>query len=141
MTATLTLKKSIYLNAPPEKVWGWLTRPEKLAIWFHKPEVPLAANAPYALYGVESGNKVLWGDVLVANEPDYLEMTFCAGPMGDLVTNVKWWLEPVNGGTRLRLEHSGIPDSADAFGLTMAFDKGWDDHIGRMRTAIHEAAQ
>ncbi|MEO9518274.1 MAG: SRPBCC domain-containing protein [Paracoccaceae bacterium] len=136
---TLTISKSIYLNVPPEKVWPWLTQPEKLAVWFHKPKTPLQADAPYELFGVDSGNKVLWGDVLSAEEPNYLEMTFCAGPMGELVTNVKWWLEPVSGGTRLRLEHSGIPDTIEAFGLAMAFDKGWDDHISRMRTGVHES--
>ncbi len=57
--------------------------------------------------------------------------------MGDAVSTVKWSLEDVPGGTRLSLEHSGLPEGAEAFGLTLALDKGWDDHIARMRASLH----
>jgi uncharacterized protein YndB with AHSA1/START domain len=39
---TNTLTKSIYLRAAPAKVWEYLTQPEKLATWFHKPTMALA---------------------------------------------------------------------------------------------------
>jgi len=41
MTDTV-LQKSIFLKASPEQVWAYLTDPDKLAIWFHKPNAPLA---------------------------------------------------------------------------------------------------
>ena len=135
-----TIRKAIYLNATPDQVWPYLTDPDKLGMWFHKPPRPLAEGAALEMFGTESGEKLIWGEVRTARRPDYLEYTFTVKPMGDAVSVVKWTLEAVAGGTRLSLEHSGLPAGAAAFGLTLALDKGWDDHIARMRAAIHQAA-
>jgi len=35
------------------------------------------------------------------------------------------------------LRHEGLPQGQDAFGLTLALDKGWDEHLGRMRASAH----
>lgn len=136
MTARI-LRKSIYLKASKQQVWAYLTDPDKLAIWFHKPKTPLVDGAEYAMYGVDSGDKLMWGRVLKSNPFDQLEYTFTIAPMGEATSTVKWMLEEVEGGTRLSLEHTGLPQAAEAFGLTLALDKGWDDHIGRMRAALH----
>lgn len=138
MTDTV-IEKSIFLQAPPEKVWDYLTQPALLAEWFHPPKVPLAQGQPLEMFGATSGDKVIWGKVNVARAPQYLEYTFTVGPMGDAVSTVKWTLSEVPGGTRLHLLHDGLPQGAEAFGLTLALDKGWDDHIGRMRTHLHDA--
>ncbi|MEP3345602.1 MAG: SRPBCC domain-containing protein [Litoreibacter sp.] len=132
-----TIRKSIYLKAPKATVWDYLTEPDKLAIWFHKPKVALADGQEYAMYGTESGDKLMWGNVVKAQPHDYLEYTFTIAPMGGATSSVKWTLEEVVGGTRLSLEHSGLPQGEDAFGLTLALDKGWDDHLGRMRADAH----
>ena len=137
MTPT-TLSKTVYLKAAREHVWSYLTDPEKLAIWFHAPKKTLKAGDDLAMFGTESGNKVIWGKVLRTDPHDHLEYTFTIPPMGDAVSTVKWTLEDVPGGTRLSLEHSGLPQGADAFGLTLALDKGWEDHIDRMRTSLHD---
>ena len=135
MTDTI-IRKSIYLNASKEQVWTYLTDPDKLAIWFHKPKTPLKGGEEYAMYGTESGDKLMWGKVLKSNPYDALEYTFTIAPMGDAISTVKWALEDVASGTRLSLEHIGLPQGAEAFGLTLALDKGWDDHIGRMRESL-----
>ena len=49
-------------------------------------------------------------------------------------------LETVAGGTRLSLEHNGLPSTEETFGLALALDKGWEDHMARMRADAHEAA-
>lgn len=131
-----TLHKSIYLKATPEQVWEYLTDPDKLAIWFHKPKTPLA-KGPYAMFGTESGDKLMWGDVLVSEPHTRLEYTFTIAPMGDATSTVKWTLDEVVGGTRLSLAHEGLPAAEEAFGLTLALDKGWDDHLARMRSDLH----
>lgn len=131
------LRKSIYLKATPAKVWAYLTDPEKLSIWFHKPKTALVEGA-YTMFGAESGDKLMWGDVLVAEPHTRLEYTFTIAPMGDRVSTVKWTLEEVPGGTNLSLLHEGLPQGAEAFGLTLALDKGWDDHLARMRASAHE---
>lgn len=137
MTAAI-IRKSIYLRANRAEVWEYLTDPDKLAIWFHKPPTPLQEGADYEMFGTTSGDKLMWGHVATARPPEYLEYSFSIAPMGGATSQVKWTLEEVPGGTRLSLEHSGLPQGADAFGLTLALDKGWDEHLGRMRASAHE---
>ncbi len=132
------LRKMIYLKASKEQVWAYLTDPEKLAIWFHKPQKPLQGGESYEMFGTTSGDKLMWGEVVTAEPHDLLEYTFSIGPMQGATSTVRWTLEAVEGGTRLSLEHSGLPTGEEAFGLTLALDKGWDDHIGRMRESLHE---
>ena len=134
---TNTLTKTIYLKATKADVWAFLTAPEKLAMWFHKPKVALAQGDAYAMYGTTSGDKLMWGDVVVANPHDYLEYTFTIAPMGDATSTVKWTLEDVAGGTRLSLTHEGLPAAEEAFGLTLALDKGWEGHLADLRKGLH----
>jgi len=134
------LRKSIYIKANRETIWAYLTQPDKLAIWFHAPKSALEEGKPFALYGAESGNKVCWGDVRTARAPEYLEYTFAIGPMGDAISTVRWTLETVEGGTRLSLEHDGLPTGVAGFDLTIALDKGWEEHMSSMRNDIHEPA-
>jgi uncharacterized protein YndB with AHSA1/START domain len=136
MTNTI-LHKSIYLKATPAQVWAYLTEPTKLAKWFHRPDATLTTGN-YAMFGVDSGDKLMWGEVTAADPFLRLEYTFTIAPMGDAVSTVKWQLTEVPGGTNLTLEHAGLPQGAEAFGLTLALDKGWDDHLGRMRGHVHE---
>ena len=135
MTGTF-LQKSIYLKATPEQVWAYLTEPAKLSIWFHKPKAALV-EGEYEMFGAESGNKLMWGEVLLAEPYMRLEYTFTIAPMGGAVSTVRWQLEEVAGGTRLTLNHEGLPQGKDAFGLILALDKGWDDHLARMRASAH----
>ncbi|NNE54214.1 MAG: SRPBCC domain-containing protein [Sulfitobacter sp.] len=139
MTSTV-IEKTIFLKASRAEVWAYLTEPDKLAKWFHAPKTPLVEGQPLEMFGTESGDKLIWGEVRVAQAPEYLEYTFTVGPMGDAISTVKWTLNEVSGGTRLHLHHEGLPQGAEAFGLTLALDKGWDDHIGRMRAHLHEDA-
>lgn len=132
------LQKTIFLRAQPNTVWAYLTEPDRLAEWFHKPEKPLEAGNKLEMFGTSSGDLLIWGEVRHARPSEYLEYTFTVKPMGDVVSVVKWTLTPVAGGTRLELAHEGLPQGAEAFGLVLSLDKGWDDHLGKMRTAIHE---
>ena len=136
---TNVLRKNIYLRATKAQVWAYLTDPDKLAIWFHKPTETLTEGSDYEMHGVQSGDKLMWGKVTKSQPHDQLEYTFTIAPMGDAVSTVSWTLTEVAGGTQLSLEHSGLPQGEDAFGLTLALDKGWDDHMARMRDAIHGA--
>lgn len=132
-----TIKKSIFLNADRQTVWAYLTDPKKIAIWFHAPKHPLVEGGKLEMFGTESGDLMIWGEVITARAPDYLEYTFTIKPMGDATSTVKWTLTEVEGGTQLSMEHTGLPQSAESFGLTLALDKGWDDHIARMRADAH----
>lgn len=138
MTDTI-IRKSVFLNASKEQVWAYLTDPEKLAIWFHKPEKPLQQGDDYAMIGTTSGDKLMSGSVVKSDPCTALDYSFSIAPMGGATSMVKWRLRDVAGGTELSLEHSGLPQGAAAFGLTLALDKGWDDHISRMRASLHDS--
>ena len=131
------LEKTIYLRAAPSKVWAYLTDPEKLAIWFHRPTTALTDGA-YEMLGAESGERFMWGEVIVAEPFLRLEYTFAISPMGDQSSVVKWALEEVAGGTRLSLRHENLPQGEAAFDLALALDKGWDEHLARMRASAHD---
>ncbi|MEP3300239.1 MAG: SRPBCC domain-containing protein [Pseudoruegeria sp.] len=137
MTETI-LQKNIFLKATPAQAWDYLTEPDKLGIWFHKPKAPLIEGKPYEMFGTESGDLLMWGNVVKATPYDYLEYTFTIKPMGDTTSTVKWRITEVPGGVRLSLEHSGLPQGAEAYGLALALDKGWEDHMARMRADLHE---
>ena len=130
------IRKSILLRAAPDKVWAFLTDPDKLAIWFHRPNKPLL-DGDYEIVGADSGERFMWGKVQVAEPFTRLEYTFEIGPMGGAASLVKWTLTEVAAGTQLSLEHSGLPQGAEAFDLSLALDKGWEEHMGRMREDLH----
>lgn len=135
------LNKSIYLKAPRQLVWDYLTQPEHLAKWFHAPKAPLQQGETLEMFGTTSGDKLIWGKVLTADAPNSLIYTFTVGPMGDAVSTVSWTLTDVPGGTHLELEHTGLPQGVEAFGLTLALDNGWDEHLMRMRGHIHDTGE
>ena len=133
----MTLQKQIYLKASKTDVWAYLTDPEKLALWLHKPAKTLVEGDDYEMFGTESGKKLMWGKVIAAKPHDHLSYTFTIGPMSDAVSTVSWTLDEVAGGTRLSLIHEGLPEGEAAFDLTLALDKGWDGHLGQMRESLH----
>lgn len=128
-----TIRKSIYLKASKATVWAFLTEIDKVKTWFHRYDTDLAEGRDYKIYGQDSGDQLGHGSVTRADPHDLLEYSFAIGPMQGGSSVVKWTLDEVAGGTRLNLEHSGLSDSAEGFGLVLALDKGWDDHLNRMR--------
>ncbi len=133
----IMIRKSILLRADPAKVWAFLTDPDKLAIWFHRPTTPLL-DGPYEMLGAESGERFMWGDVLVAEPFKRLEYTFELAQMGGAASMVKWTLNEGDDGVTLSLEHRGLPQGAAAYDLSLALDKGWEEHMGEMRSALHK---
>ena len=135
--STTTINKSIFLNAPRESVWAYLTDKDKLGEWFHPADADLTEGQPYALLGdaTDSTSKMCWGDVLSAKKPSFLSYTFTIKPMGGAMTTVNWTLEEAAGGTRVTLVHEGIGEAAGdaALGLLMALEEGWDKHFSKLR--------
>lgn len=130
------IRKSILLRATPEKVWAFLTDPDKLAIWFHRPDKPLLDGA-FQMIGADSAERFMWGEVQIAEPFKRLEYTFEIAPMDSAASLVKWTLTEIDAGTQLSLEHSGLPRGAEAFDLSLALDKGWEVHMARMRDDLH----
>ncbi len=133
-----TIDKSIFLAASRETVWSYLTDKEKLATWFHPADADLTEGQDYALIqraddGTET--KICWGNVLRMQKPSSLVYTFSVKPLDGAMTTVTWTLEETSGGTKLTLKHEGISEAAKeaALGLLLALDKGWDEHLAKLR--------
>ena len=126
------IEKTIHIAAPPEMVWDYLTKSDQLAKWFHRPEADFSDGQAFDMIG-KDGSSLCSGAIEVMQPFERLTYSFTAGPMRGLMTNVAWTLTAVAGGTRLGLVHSGFGKGADGFGLLVAFDKGWDGHLIRLR--------
>lgn len=131
------LQKTIYLKADSDTVWDYLTQPDRLAEWFQKPSAPLVEGGALEMFGRDSGDRVIWGKVRVARQSEYLECSFSVKSMSDAVSLVKWHLAAVECGTRLSLEHEGLPETTEGFGLILVLNNGWDEHLAKMRKALH----
>jgi uncharacterized protein YndB with AHSA1/START domain len=120
-----TIRKSVYLKADPQTVWDHLTRADLLGKWFHRADRDLREGADFTLSNVADGDRMCWGRVEEMQPIHYMRWSFTVGPLNGEMTTVEWRLEPAIGGSRLSLEHSGLPQDAEGFGLVLALDKGW----------------
>ncbi|MEO1249601.1 MAG: SRPBCC domain-containing protein [Pseudomonadota bacterium] len=144
MTDTIT--KTVFLDAPREVVWSYLTEKDKLAQWFHPADADLAPGKAYALLEKTPqgpGKPQCWGKTQTMEPPSLLVYSFTVGPLNGAMTTVTWRLEEVSGGTRLTLTHDGVADAAGqgALPLLMALDAGWDEHFANLRPVIKALAQ
>ena len=140
MTET-TITKTVILNAPREIVWDFLTKREKLARWFHPAENDLQEGQDYTLLDQRADlSRICWGTVLEMRPHESLVYTFTVKPLNGAMTTVRWSLKEVAGGTQLTLTHEGIEKAAGqaAFMMLSALDKGWDDHLGRLRESASD---
>lgn len=99
------IEKSIWINAPRERVWRAITDPQQLAQWF-------TPGTPWSLSALEVGG------TLTAHAPDEEttfsldvvdpphEFTTRSAEMPPMITT--WTLEEENNGTRVTVRYSGV---------------------------------
>ena len=135
--SNMKIVKTLFLKAPPEHVWKFLTEADQLALWFHEGAGDLEEGGDYGLltntYGKE-GEKLCWGKVLEMKKPERLVHSFTHNYLQGVETTCTWTLEAVNGGTILTLVHEGWEKvEENAFNMAADHDKGWDEHFSRLR--------
>lgn len=136
MTNT-TISKSIFLNAPRETVWLFLTDKDKLGDWYHPAQDDLSEGSDYTLIDGNEGSSPkpqVWGRVIEMTKPSKLVTTFNIAPFQGVETTVTWILEEIAGGTRLSLKHEGIAEASGTamMHLLTALDDGWDRHLNQL---------
>lgn len=127
--------KTIYLKATPEKVWRHLTDKELLARWFHETDRDLADKVSFqylSFHYDKEDRKLMWGEVLECEQNKKLVHTFTHQWLNGVVTTVTWELLELDGGTQLTLTHNGMA----AFDQLSDHDKGWDEHLLRLRMML-----
>lgn len=127
---TSILKERFYPHAI-EEVWEAISSQAEISAWFvtadFKPEVGYK-------YRFTRGGTVITGEVLEVTPPRLLAYTWTVGDP-NVITNVKWSLTEESGGTRVRIEHTGIDGYAtDAIQATSLghFTHGWEDCTERL---------
>ncbi|PYG27995.1 SRPBCC family protein [Pelagimonas varians] len=129
---TLTIQKSVFLPASPETVWAHLTRADLLGKWFHPAKEDMREGHPYTLLSAKDGDNMCWGMVEKATPTQHMRWSFTVAPMNGMMSTVDWRLAPAPGGTQLTLEHSGLPEGGEGYGLVLALDKGWHGFVGNL---------
>ncbi|MEX3008544.1 SRPBCC domain-containing protein [Hoeflea sp. TYP-13] len=136
-----TITKTVFLAASRETVWAFLTQREKLAQWFHPCDGDLREGEEFSLFGkTDDGTdaKLCWGTVLQIVEPSKLVYSFTVHPLDGAMTTVTWILDDAGDGTRLTMEHAGLAEVDASFGLMMALDAGWDEHLASIRNVLNK---
>ena len=118
---TRRIERELFINASPEKVFEAFTEAEQIMRWF----APFVRSAP----GVGGFINLSWDktsfnkdcEILEWEPPRHLLMTWCAGPDGERNLPVALDLTGEDGGTRLRLVHSGFLSDA-------SWDDEYDSH-------------
>ena len=136
MTEALTVRREIQIAAPPATVFAFLTDPEKILSWMGA-EVTTEAN-PGGLYLVKGvggdRGRVVRGEFREVVPVHRLAYSFGwegreAVPPGSSLVEID--LIDRDGGTLLRMTHSGLPDADQVAG----HDKGWAHYLGRLAMA------
>ena len=132
MTDT-SIRKSIFLAAPKVRVWEHLTKSALLEQWFHPADRDMVEGQDYMLRSARDGDRMCWGRVETMQPHERMIWSFTVGPMKGQMSRVEWQLEDAPGGTRLSLVHSGLPQTAEGFGLVLALDKGWHGFLSTLQ--------
>ena len=136
MTEPLVVRRETYIAAPPATVFAFLTDPEKILSWMGT-EATTEAH-PDGLYLV----KGCGGDRARAARGAFREVV----PVHRLAYTFGWEGSEVvppgsslveidlidrDGGTLLRMAHSGLPNAEQCAG----HDRGWAHYLGRLAIA------
>jgi uncharacterized protein YndB with AHSA1/START domain len=110
-TRSVVIEKE--LPHPPEKIWRALTQGALIKEWLMDNDFQPVVGHRFSFRAtpMPNWNGVIDSEVLVI-EPNR-KLSYSWGSLG-LESVVEWTLEPITGGTRLRMEQSGFRDDQEA---------------------------
>ena len=124
------LVKEIWIDAAPEKVFPYLVEPDLLTRWIG--EESWNDPRPGGLFRLKFSENVVRGEFVEIDPPRRAVWTWGHDGDGSVLpagsTTVAFDLEPENGGTRVRLLHSGLPNAHEV----EQHDKGWDHFLPQL---------
>jgi uncharacterized protein YndB with AHSA1/START domain len=118
---------------PPEKVWRALTEKALIAQWLMNNDFAPVAGRKFQFRSepVPNWDGVIDGEVLIVDPLKQLSYRWSSFGLDSVVL---WTLTPTEGGTHVRMEHSGFgPDQQAAYqGATY----GWQRFLGRLEQTL-----
>ncbi|MEO1031699.1 MAG: SRPBCC domain-containing protein [Bacteroidota bacterium] len=138
MTKTIT-KEKVFHHAI-DQVWKAITKAEEISAWFIQADFKAEKGYQYIFTSApnEKGCTTISGTVKEA-DPYRLVYTWIVADT-KVETTVSWTLEPIESGTKLYLEHSGIENYAGETAIEMfnSFNGGWDNCINLLTAYLKE---
>jgi uncharacterized protein YndB with AHSA1/START domain len=121
------ITKSYLIAAPIAEVWRALTDPDAIDKWGAGPvNMQAVRGHEFSLWGGD-----IYGTVVDVEPPHRLVEEWFGGPW-ETPSIAIFTLAEEEGGTRLELNHDGVPDEEAA-----AFDDGWDEfYLGAMKRLL-----
>ena len=122
---------SVHINAPPERVYEYFTRPEAIVTWMG--EYALLEPEPGGRFCVDIKGAPVRGRFLHLDPPHRLLISWGYAGSGHLppgASTVEVTLIADRGGTRVDLEHRDLPPAERP-----RHASGWTHYLARLQTA------
>ncbi len=118
---------------PPAKLWRALTESQLVAQWLMKNDFEPVVGRKFQLRSdpVPNWDGVIDCEVLVVEPAKRLAYTWSTMGMG---SEVLFTLTPADGGTHVRMEHSGFPMDNDAAYKGATY--GWKSFLEKLETVV-----
>ena len=135
MPEPLVVQREVQIAAPPATVFAFLTDPAKIMSWMGtEAETELHPGGLYLLKGVGDHGRAARGAFREVVPVHRLAYSFgwdgdAELPPGSSLVEID--LIDRDGGTLLRMTHSGLPNAKQCAG----HDKGWAHYLGRLTVA------
>jgi len=135
---TLTLVIERQFAHPPEKLWRALTENQLVAQWLLKNDFEPTVGKKFQFRSdpVQNWDGIINSEVLLVDPITRLSYTWSSMGLDSVVLFI---LTPSDGGTHLRMEHSGFrPDQQQAYG---GAKYGWQNFFNRMEQVLDGGVQ
>jgi uncharacterized protein YndB with AHSA1/START domain len=129
------VRRAIHLAAPVQRVWAFLTDPQKLSTWLMDSDFSPAPGTNFRFTSPPSGR---WDGTIHCEVQDVIEnerisYTWCANDIG-VTTIVTFDLEATRQGTHLTLTHVGFDEAMG--GAAGRHAAGWAGCLNALRVAV-----
>ena len=130
-TRTLVIERE--MPHPPEKIWRALTQGSLIAEWLMMNDFQPVVGHRFQFRStpVQNWNGIIDSEVLLVEPKTRLSYTWVSLGLESVVT---WTLTPTEGGTHVRMEHSGFGSDQDAAYKGATY--GWRNFIGKMEQVV-----
>jgi len=136
----------VQIAAPPDRVFQAITDPTQLLRWWGQQGIyhgtkwctDVRPGGAWRCEGVSDTDGSAYhvsGEYLEVDPPRLLAHTWVASWSGPMKTVVRWELEATEGGTLIRLQHSGFAGAPTA---SKSHYEGWQRVLGWMRAFVEK---